>query len=73
MPKKSLVQMMSADGVRRPEVADQLDRAVESILKRLRKGEVVSLPGLGKLVPGPKTSFHFEKSQEVRISSRGQR
>jgi hypothetical protein len=64
---------MSVDGLSRPEIADQLDRAVENILKRLRKGEVVSLPGLGKLVPGPKASFHFEKSsEEVRVSGRGQ-
>jgi nucleoid DNA-binding protein len=73
MAKKTLVRMMSADGVSRPEVADQLDRAVENILKRLRKGEVVSLPGLGKLVPGPKTSFHFERGKEAGSTSRGPR
>jgi len=33
------------------EAADALARAVESILKRLRRGESVSLPGLGRLVP----------------------
>jgi nucleoid DNA-binding protein len=31
--------------------ADALARAVESILKRLKRGETVSLPGVGKLVP----------------------
>jgi nucleoid DNA-binding protein len=33
------------------ESADALARAVESILKRLKRGETVSLPGVGKLVP----------------------
>lgn len=33
------------------EAADALSRAVESILKRLRRGESVALPGLGRLVP----------------------
>jgi nucleoid DNA-binding protein len=33
------------------EAADALARAVESILKRLKRGESVSLPGLGRLVP----------------------
>ena len=71
MEKETFVQLMNHDVVSQPEMADQLDRAVESILKRLKKGEVVSLPGLGRLVPGPNTSFHFEK--KTRASGRGAR
>ncbi len=71
MEKETLVQLMNHDAARQPEIADQLDRAVENILKRLKKGETVSLPGLGRLVPGPKTSFHFEK--KTRASGRGAR
>lgn len=33
------------------ESADALARAVEAILKRLKRGEAVSLPGVGRLVP----------------------
>jgi nucleoid DNA-binding protein len=35
------------------EAADRLDRLVHQILSNLRKGRETSLPGLGKLVPGP--------------------
>lgn len=41
------------------ESADALSRAVEAILKRLKRGETVSLPGVGKLVP--------EHGRQVRL------
>ena len=40
--------------------ADQLDRVIHDILKRLKKGEAVSLPGLGTFLPGKKPLFRFE-------------
>ncbi len=73
MSKKSLVQRFTAGGQSVPEAADQLDRAVEDILKRLRKGETVSLPGLGKLVPGPKPTFHLEKETRSKGAPRARR
>lgn len=39
--------------------ADALARAVESILKRLKRGQSVSLPGVGRLVP--------ERGRQVRL------
>lgn len=43
--------------------ADQLDRLVEDILERLKKGQRASLPGLGTFAPGGKLGFEFEKPQ----------
>jgi nucleoid DNA-binding protein len=39
--------------------ADQLDRVVHRILKNLRRGKAVSLPGLGTFKPGATTGFEF--------------
>jgi len=44
----------------KPAAADQLDRVVHKILKGLRKGETVPLPGLGVFIPGKKPAFRFE-------------
>jgi nucleoid DNA-binding protein len=40
--------------------ADQLDRVIHDILKRLKKGEAVPLPGLGTFLPGRRPAFRFE-------------
>lgn len=40
--------------------ADALTRAVEVILKRLKRGEAVSLPGVGKLVPEGRRQVRLE-------------
>ncbi len=61
MANNSLLKLITGDGKSESEAADDLARVVETILRRLRKGEVVTLPGLGKLVPGPKPGFHLEK------------
>ncbi len=61
MANNSLLKLITDAGRSESEAADALDRVVENILKRLRKGECVSLPGLGKLVPGPKTTIRLEK------------
>lgn len=61
MANNTLLKMIASDGKSEPEAADDLARVVENILKRLRKGEVVTLPGLGRLVPGPKPGFYLEK------------
>lgn len=46
--------------------ADQLDRLVHEILRKLRNGEPVALPGLGRFVPGPKPSFLFEPEPQPK-------
>lgn len=43
------------DPVLDPKAADEISRAVTSILKRLRAGHTVKLPGLGHLIPGKTT------------------
>jgi len=40
--------------------ADQLDRIVSDILKRIRKGEAASIPGLGTFRAGRGRDFQFE-------------
>lgn len=56
-----------------PDKADQLDQTVVNILRRLRNGETVSLPGLGRLVPDARTSFKFEKAVPAKGGARGKR
>ena len=43
--------------------ADRLDRIVHKIIAELKKGNPVSLPGLGTFKPGKKLNFQFEKSR----------
>lgn len=46
------------------EVADQAERVVEHVLRRLRRGQNVVLPGIGRLLAGREPGF--EPKQEVR-------
>lgn len=46
--------------------ADQVDAIVSDILKRVRKGQSASLPGLGTFVSGRKEDFQFECNPPVR-------
>ena len=47
-------------GVTRGEAADRLDRVVQEILSRLRKGQQAGLPGLGRFTFGPDGRVSFE-------------
>jgi nucleoid DNA-binding protein len=47
----------------RAAAADRLDRLVHEILAELKKGNRVSLPGLGTFSPGRKIDFEFEISR----------
>jgi|HubBroStandDraft_3_1064219.scaffolds.fasta_scaffold208051_3 nucleoid DNA-binding protein len=47
-------------GVTSAEAADQLDRVVNQILAKLRKGKTARFPGLGQFTPGPQGSFLFQ-------------
>jgi hypothetical protein len=62
MKTTKLVQLLAKEGLTPPEAADQIDRAVERILRKLRAGKPAVLPGLGKFEPGPKPTFRFQKS-----------
>ena len=40
--------------------ADQVDRVVSDLLKRVRKGQSASLPGLGTFLAGREEDFQFD-------------
>jgi nucleoid DNA-binding protein len=42
------------------EAADQLDRVVHEIVRKLRKGKPARLPGLGSFRPGENGVIRFE-------------
>jgi len=50
-------------GVSSAEAADQLDRVVNRILSKLRKGKPAQFPGLGQFTPGPRGSYQFKKEK----------
>jgi Bacterial DNA-binding protein len=52
--------------------ADQLDRIVSDILKRLRRGKSASIPGLGWFRAGRGQDFRFEGPRDAG-SKRGAR
>jgi nucleoid DNA-binding protein len=64
--KKNELAMLLAKENKIPEsaAADELDRVVHDILRRLRKGQRVSVPGLGIFKPGKTQAFRLEKSLE---------
>jgi len=47
------------------QAADELDRVVHGILKKLRSGKTVTLPGLGRLKPGPCGYLTFEPARRA--------
>jgi len=61
MKKTDLAARLAKDSSITPaRAADELDRVVHDILKRLRDGKEVSLPGLGTFQPGRNPRFRFE-------------
>lgn len=63
MAGSKLLDILREAGAEEGEAADDLARAVESILRRLKRGEPVSLPGVGRLVPG--------RGRQVRLEPAG--
>jgi len=47
--------------------ADQLDQIVSDLLKRIRKGEAASIPGLGTFRAGWSRDFQFEGARPGRL------
>ena len=63
MKKAQLAKRLAREsGISTAAAADQLDRILSGILRRIRRGQSASLPGLGIFLPGPKPGFHFEES-----------
>ena len=50
-------RLANTSGISQAKAADQLDRVVHQILRKLRSGKPAPMPGLGVLVPGLKTSL----------------
>jgi hypothetical protein len=62
MKKEQLARRLAKEsGITPAAAADQLDRVLTEILKRVRRGQCASLPGLGTFWPGPKPAFYFEE------------
>jgi nucleoid DNA-binding protein len=62
MKKARLVERLAKEsGISAAAAADQLDSIFTGILRRIRRGQSASLPGLGTFLPGPKPEFYFEQ------------
>ncbi|MGD1070556.1 MAG: HU family DNA-binding protein [Bryobacteraceae bacterium] len=61
MKKSDLVQEVARQrGVAPGTAADQMDRAVNKLVRALRKGRPARLPGLGTILPGKRWVFQPE-------------
>ena len=62
MKKPEIVtKMVRQTGGSRAEAADRLDRMVQDILDRVRRGKETRMPGLGCFRPGADGRLAFEK------------
>jgi hypothetical protein len=62
MKREQLARRLAREsGITPAAAADQLDRILNDILKRVRRGQSASLPGLGTFWPGPQPEFYFEQ------------
>jgi hypothetical protein len=63
MKREQLARRLARQsGISPAAAADQLDRVLNDILKRVRRGQSAPLPGLGTFWPGQKPEFYFEES-----------
>jgi nucleoid DNA-binding protein len=51
-------------GVEPGDAADQLDRAINQIVRALRLGKSARLPGLGTIKPGKEWTFRPENNDQ---------
>ena len=62
MKKSELAKDIALDsGLTEAEAADRLDRVVNEIVTRLRRGKTSPLPGLGKFAPGRDGRVEFRR------------
>jgi nucleoid DNA-binding protein len=54
-------RLAKESGISPAAAADQIDLILNEILKRVRRGQSASLPGLGTFWPGPRPEFYFEE------------
>ena len=68
MKKAQLAKQLAKEsGITPAAAADQVDRIVVDILKRVRNGQSASLPGLGTFRPGRDKVFRFDRGLPVLI------
>ena len=64
MKKSDLVKEMGARrGMRPADAADEVDGAVNELIKALKQGKVAKLPGLGTIAPERPWKFNQEGPQ----------
>ena len=62
MKKEQLARELAKEsGITHAAAADQVDRIVTDILKRVRKGQSASVPGLGTFRPGRNEEFRLDR------------
>ena len=61
MKKEQLARRLAKEShITTAAAADQLDRVLHDILKRVRSGQSASFPGLGTFLPDRKNGFQFD-------------
>jgi nucleoid DNA-binding protein len=64
MKKSELIkQVARQSGVKPGAAADQVDQAVNKIIRALRNGQAAKLPGLGTISPGKSWVFRPESDE----------
>lgn len=68
MKKEQLARQLAKEsGITPAAAADQVDRIVTAILKRVRKGESAPLPGIGTFLPGRNREFRLDRSLPFQV------
>jgi nucleoid DNA-binding protein len=71
MKKEQLAKQLAKETrITTAAAADQVDVIVSAIVKRVRRGQSASLPGLGTFLPGRQEDFHFDHNPPVRRDSK---
>ena len=72
MKKEQLARRLAKEShISTAAAADQLDRVLHDILKRVRSGQSASFPGLGTFRPDRKDGFQFDVTAQ-RVADRSQ-
>ena len=62
MKKEQLTRRLAKEShISRGAAADEVDRILNNLLQRVRKGQPASLPGLGTFRSGGDRDFQFER------------
>jgi nucleoid DNA-binding protein len=62
MKKEQLARKLAKEShISTAAAADQLDRIMSDLFRRVRRGQSASLPGLGTFRPGREEDFKFDR------------